>query len=50
MKKILIILLLGVSMVQLQACSNKAVDLKSPCVGAEGNPCGPKRAANPWMA
>lgn len=23
-------------------------DLKSPCVGLEGSPCGPKRNVNDW--
>jgi hypothetical protein len=32
------------------ACSlgTKRDDLKSPCVGAEDSPCGPRRAINAW--
>ncbi len=46
MKVALVIMLLAVS---VQACSNKVPDLKSPCVGAEESPCGPKRPANDWL-
>lgn len=50
MKKILLLLLVISALTQVQACSNKAPDLKSPCVGEKGSPCGPKRAANQWLA
>lgn len=31
------------------ACAeSKREDLKSPCVGAEDSPCGPRRAINNW--
>ena len=42
-------LLLIATLLALAACSSEAVDvLKSPCVGAEGSPCGPKRDVNGW--
>lgn len=31
----------------LGGCASAPKELKSPCVGAEGSPCGPKRSANP---
>lgn len=31
-------------------CSKKYEDLKSPCVGADDSPCGPKRNVNDWWA
>ena len=34
-----IILTLFAATMLLAACSNPVVDLKSPCVGAEGSPC-----------
>jgi major membrane immunogen (membrane-anchored lipoprotein) len=30
----------------LTACSSSREDLKSPCVGTDESPCGPKRAIN----
>lgn len=33
------LILMGALLALLPACSNKAEDLKSPCVGAEGSPC-----------
>ncbi len=33
----------------LSACSSEPPELKSPCVGVEGSPCGEKRPANPWL-
>lgn len=33
----------------LSACSNEPPNLKSPCVGLEDSPCGPKRPANGWL-
>ncbi|MFZ4541894.1 MAG: hypothetical protein ACOYNL_08845 [Rickettsiales bacterium] len=42
-KRILQIVLLGTVLV-LTACESDRVEvLKSPCVGLEGSPCGPKR-------
>ena len=32
----------------LAACSGERDDLKSPCVGAAGSPCGPHRSVNDW--
>jgi hypothetical protein len=32
----------------LQACDYARPDLKSPCVGIEDSPCGPKRSVNDW--
>lgn len=33
----------------MTACSeSKREDLKSPCVGSEGSPCGPHRPVNNW--
>jgi len=32
----------------MQGCSTKAPELKSPCVGAEGSPCGPRVPVNDW--
>ena len=32
----------------LMACSNPRTDLKSPCAGADGSPCGPRRPVNDW--
>lgn len=35
----------ALALLALSACESEKVDvLKSPCVGIEGNPCGPKRA------
>ena len=37
------------TMVVLQGCSwYEKEDLKSPCVGIEGSPCGPHRSVNDW--
>ena len=34
----------------LAACESERVEvLKSPCVGIEGSPCGPKRDVNGWF-
>jgi hypothetical protein len=33
------VMLLGVALLLLPACSNSTEDLKSPCVGTEGSPC-----------
>lgn len=32
----------------LSACSNKVVDVKSPCVSNNDGPCGPKKPINDW--
>jgi hypothetical protein len=32
----------------LSACSYPKSDLMSPCVGAEGSPCGPRVPVNDW--
>ncbi len=35
----------------LAACSGQREDLKSPCVGAAGSPCGPHRPVNDsWLS
>ena len=41
------IIMLGILAAMLSSCSNEVVDLKSPCVGAEGSPCD-KRPVNDW--
>ncbi len=48
MKKITMLLAIGVLSVMVTACSSKREDLKSPCVGLEDSPCGPKRSVNDW--
>jgi uncharacterized protein YceK len=45
MKKIFIFLLVGLV---LQGCQTPAHELKSPCVGTEGSPCGDRRKVNDW--
>lgn len=32
-------IVMGMVLLLLPACTSKQVDLKSPCVGAEGSPC-----------
>ncbi len=32
----------------LSTCSNKVVDVKSPCVSTNNGPCGPKKPINDW--
>lgn len=45
MRKIVAVLALFV----LVACESEKVEvMKSPCVGLEGSPCGPKRPVNEW--
>lgn len=34
----------------LPACSTEVKDVKSPCVGTDDSPCGPRRAVNGWMS
>lgn len=48
MRLFLMILLCGL-MTLPAACSNKRKDLKSPCVGAQDSPCGPRRPVNNWL-
>ena len=37
------------AMLALAACATEKVEVqKSPCVGLEGSPCGPKRSVNGW--
>jgi hypothetical protein len=45
MKKVLII---AVALVAVSACSSKSPELKSPCVGVKGSPCGPRLNVNDW--
>jgi hypothetical protein len=33
------LMLIGIMVTMLAACSNKAPDLKSPCVGIDDSPC-----------
>ncbi len=34
----------------LASCSSKVQeDLKSPCVGLEDSPCGPRKPVNTWL-
>ena len=39
-----VVFLLGL----LASCSLPHTDLKSPCVGIEGSPCGPRKPVNDW--
>lgn len=37
------------ALLALAACESEKVEvLKSPCVGLEDSPCGPKRPVNDW--
>lgn len=42
-KSVVVLLVFGVI---LSSCSSNRPDLKSPCVGADDSPCGPKRSVN----
>ncbi|MFZ4125960.1 MAG: hypothetical protein ACOYJ2_07840 [Rickettsiales bacterium] len=43
------ITLLLMTLLTLTACGSEKVEvLKSPCVGLDDSPCGPKRPANDW--
>lgn len=42
------ILLLVLAMTFVAGCAEKREDLRSPCVGDEGSPCGPRRDVNAW--
>lgn len=35
-------------LVSVTGCTKDRDDLRSPCVGAEGSPCGAKRSVNDW--
>jgi hypothetical protein len=50
MRIIAVLLVLVGSSAVLSACGDigEREDLKSPCVGLEGSPCGPKRSVNDW--
>ncbi len=48
MKRLILMLALGAVALGVAACDGKRADLKSPCVGADGSPCGPKRSVNDW--
>lgn len=32
----------------VSSCKSKTIDIKSPCVSADGGPCGPKKPVNNW--
>lgn len=34
--------------IPLAGCSGEREELKSPCVGNEGSPCGPRHPVNNW--
>ena len=45
--KLIVTLMAMSALLAVTACSSEKVEvLKSPCVGLEGSPCGPKRPAN----
>jgi len=45
MKKFLLFFLLSFLAI---SCSNRVVDVKSPCVSGKQGPCGPKKPINDW--
>ncbi|MES2985061.1 MAG: hypothetical protein V4735_07740 [Pseudomonadota bacterium] len=46
MKPVIVAALMG-AVLLVSACSSEKIEvLKSPCVGLEGSPCGPKRPMN----
>jgi hypothetical protein len=45
MKRLIVI---GVLLTVLSACTSEKQDMKSPCVGAEGSPCA-RRPVNTWL-
>jgi hypothetical protein len=45
MKNILVVILF---LSFLTSCTNKVVDVKSPCVSKSDGPCGPKKPINDW--
>lgn len=46
--KIRHVVLAVVALGLLASCSFPHSELKSPCVGKEGSPCGPHRPVNDW--
>ena len=46
MKRIFLIIGLCCALAGCSASKNE--NLKSPCVGVEGSPCGPKKSVNDW--
>lgn len=46
--KIRHIVVAALALAALSACSFPKTDLTSPCVGAEGSPCGPRVPVNDW--
>jgi hypothetical protein len=46
MKKFLVLVLLG--LFSTSCTYGKVMDIKSPCVSADGGPCGPKQSINDW--
>lgn len=46
--KIVKITILFLIIAGFSSCSNKVVDIKSPCVSKSGGPCGPKKPINDW--
>lgn len=45
MKKIFLFL---TALIFVASCSNKVIDVKSPCVSNDDGPCGPKKSINDW--
>ena len=41
------IILVSLALLMLPSCSNKELDLKSPCVGTDDSPC-VRRNVNDW--
>lgn len=49
MMKNLLVPTVMIALLAVSACSSEKVEvLKTPCAGAEGSPCGPKRDVNGW--
>lgn len=44
MKKVIAIF----ALIIMASCSQKVVDVKSPCVSTDDGPCGPKMPINQW--
>lgn len=42
------VVLIGVLLVMLQACSGQEPDLKSPCVGGDNSPCARRPVNDSW--
>lgn len=40
------LIMIGLALAMLGGCSNKAEDLKSPCVSGENSPCDRRAPAN----